>query len=158
MSRRDCENEKRLLQRAAPPRPDKHSTYVRKQSPIAGADDQRCSIPRVALGVAEGCNAADDDSHPPTAQPARKKLAKQVPYHEDSFVLLPARAGPDRRSNERLAYSPDEAAKLVGVGRTFLYAALRDGELVSHKIGARRLITRAALEAWLAAHISTAVP
>ena len=50
-----------------------------------------------------------------------------------------------------LAVSPGQASKLVGVGRTKLYEAINRGELRSSKIGARRLITMAALEDWLAA-------
>lgn len=49
-----------------------------------------------------------------------------------------------------IAVSPSHAAKLVGVGRTTLYAALSSGELRSLKIGTRRLITVEALKLWLA--------
>lgn len=52
---------------------------------------------------------------------------------------------------ERLAVSPGEAARLAGIGRTKLYEALSSGALVSFKIGTRRLIRIASLEAWLAA-------
>lgn len=37
-----------------------------------------------------------------------------------------------------IAVSPNEAARLAGVGRTTLYAALSAGELKSIKIGTRR--------------------
>lgn len=49
-----------------------------------------------------------------------------------------------------LAVSPNEAARLAGVGRTTLYAALSSGDLKSIKIGTRRLITVDAIHAWLA--------
>lgn len=48
-----------------------------------------------------------------------------------------------------LAVSPNEAARLCGIGRTTLYAALSSGELKSIKIGTRRLITMDALRDWL---------
>ena len=48
-----------------------------------------------------------------------------------------------------LAVSPDEAARLCGIGRTTLYAALSSGELKSVKIGTRRLIMLDALRDWL---------
>ncbi|SHH76284.1 helix-turn-helix domain-containing protein [Marivita hallyeonensis] len=48
-----------------------------------------------------------------------------------------------------LAVSPNEAARLCGIGRTSLYAALSSGELKSVKIGTRRLITIGALRDWL---------
>ena len=51
-----------------------------------------------------------------------------------------------------LAVTPDEAARLAGVGRTTLYAAIGAGALRSIKIGKRRLITIEALRAWLLAH------
>lgn len=48
-----------------------------------------------------------------------------------------------------IAVSPSEAARLSGVGRTTLYAALSSGELKSIKIGTRRLITVEAIREWL---------
>lgn len=48
-----------------------------------------------------------------------------------------------------LAVSPNEAARLCGIGRTTLYAALSSGDLKSIKIGTRRLIMIDALRAWL---------
>ena len=51
-----------------------------------------------------------------------------------------------------IAVSPNEAARLAGVGRTTLYAALSSGDLKSIKIGTRRLITVDAIRAWLQQH------
>ena len=51
-----------------------------------------------------------------------------------------------------LAVSPAEAARLIGVGRTRLYEAITSGELPSLKLGTRRLIKLADLEAWLDGH------
>jgi len=48
-----------------------------------------------------------------------------------------------------IAVSPDEAARLAGVGRTTLYAALSKGDLKSLKIGTRRLIKVTAIHEWL---------
>lgn len=48
-----------------------------------------------------------------------------------------------------LAVSPNEAARLCGIGRTTLYAALSSGDLKSVKIGTRRLIMIDALRDWL---------
>lgn len=59
----------------------------------------------------------------------------------------------DERSGvEPLAVSPGEAARLAGVGRTTLYAAITAGELRSIKLGKRRLIAVEALRNWLSAH------
>ena len=54
-------------------------------------------------------------------------------------------------SLQPIAVSPNEAARLVGIGRTTLYAALATGALRSAKIGKRRLITIDALRQWLSA-------
>jgi excisionase family DNA binding protein len=51
-----------------------------------------------------------------------------------------------------IAVSPDEAARLAGIGRTSLYAALAKGDLKSIKIGTRRLIKIEAIHEWLTAH------
>jgi excisionase family DNA binding protein len=51
-----------------------------------------------------------------------------------------------------LAVAPAEAARLAGVGRTTLYAALSSGALPSLKLGRRRLIKLEALRAWLDGH------
>ena len=48
-----------------------------------------------------------------------------------------------------IAVSPDEAARLAGIGRTSLYAALAKGDLPSIKIGTRRLIRVDAIRDWL---------
>jgi excisionase family DNA binding protein len=62
----------------------------------------------------------------------------------------PAIASPKPSLDTRLAFSPAEAARLAGIGRTTLYEALGSGALRSFKIGSRRLITVEALKAWLA--------
>ena len=49
-----------------------------------------------------------------------------------------------------IAVSPDEAARLAGIGRTTLYAALAKGDLPSIKIGTRRLVRVDAISEWLA--------
>jgi excisionase family DNA binding protein len=51
---------------------------------------------------------------------------------------------------ERLAYSVDEAAEIIGVSRDHIYDLLRTGLLGSVKSGRRRLITKGQLEGYLA--------
>lgn len=58
----------------------------------------------------------------------------------------------DTHQNQPIAVSPDEAARLAGIGRTTLYAALAKGDLPSIKIGTRRLIRVDAIREWLAQH------
>lgn len=52
---------------------------------------------------------------------------------------------------ERIAYSPQEVCRLLGIGRTTLYELIGDGSLETVKLGSRRLITRAAIDRLLAA-------
>jgi excisionase family DNA binding protein len=52
---------------------------------------------------------------------------------------------------ERLAYSLDEAAELLGISRELVHDLLRTGQLGSVKAGRRRLIAKHHLEAFLAA-------
>ncbi|WP_411890280.1 helix-turn-helix domain-containing protein [Yoonia sp. SDW83-1] len=51
-----------------------------------------------------------------------------------------------------IAVSPDETARLAGLGRTALYATLAKGDLPSTKIGTRRLVRVDAIREWLARH------
>ena len=50
---------------------------------------------------------------------------------------------------DRLAYSPAEAAEVLGISRPGIYNYLRDGTLPSLKLGRRRLIRHEALVALL---------
>jgi excisionase family DNA binding protein len=50
---------------------------------------------------------------------------------------------------EKLTYTVNEAALALGIGRTKLYELVQAGELPLVKIGARSLIRRADLEAFL---------
>ena len=51
-----------------------------------------------------------------------------------------------------IAVSADEAARLAGIGRKSLYAALAKGDLKSIKIGSCRLIKIEAMHEWLASY------
>jgi excisionase family DNA binding protein len=51
---------------------------------------------------------------------------------------------------ERLAYSPEEAAELLGISRELVHDLLRTGQLGSVKAGRRRLIGKHHLEQFLA--------
>lgn len=50
---------------------------------------------------------------------------------------------------EKLAFSPKEATEAAAIGKTFLYAAIKSGDLKSRKLGRKRLILREDLHEWL---------
>lgn len=52
-------------------------------------------------------------------------------------------------STEKLAFSVEETAKLLGLSRNSVYAALRAGEIPSIRVGARLLIPKTGLEKML---------
>lgn len=54
----------------------------------------------------------------------------------------------------RLAVAPAEAARMLGLGKTKLYELMADNELLSIKIGTRRLIRVRDIESFLSRHIS----
>jgi excisionase family DNA binding protein len=49
----------------------------------------------------------------------------------------------------RISYSVEDAAEETGIGRSYIYLAIKQGELASLKLGKRRLILRDDLLAWL---------
>lgn len=57
---------------------------------------------------------------------------------------------------DRLTCSVEEAADALGIGRTLVFDLVRSGELQSLKVGRRRLIPTAALDAWLATRMAIA--
>jgi excisionase family DNA binding protein len=52
-------------------------------------------------------------------------------------AIVPAMAG---QRPERLAYSVDEAAAVLGIARETIYELIRTGQLRSRKAGSRRII------------------
>ena len=50
---------------------------------------------------------------------------------------------------DKQGYTIPEAARFLGIGRTSLYAAMRDGRLHPRKCGARTLLLRDDLERFL---------
>ncbi len=54
-----------------------------------------------------------------------------------------------KRHDRSLLCTIREAAKLLGVGRTSVYELMNSGHLQSVKIGARRLIPRSSIEAFV---------
>ncbi|MEM9654350.1 MAG: helix-turn-helix domain-containing protein [Actinomycetota bacterium] len=52
-------------------------------------------------------------------------------------------------TDEIMLFSVDQAATVLGIGRTNVYALIGRGELRSVKVGGRRLVPRIALEAFV---------
>ena len=61
-------------------------------------------------------------------------------------------------SQDRLAYSVEEAAGIVGIGRTLAWSLVRSGELPSVRVVGRVLIRRRQLEEWLDTREETRYP
>ena len=57
---------------------------------------------------------------------------------------------------DALAYGPEEACRLLGVGRTTLFGLLKTGEIPSFQIGGRRLIRHADLAAFVEGKVKNA--
>ncbi len=58
---------------------------------------------------------------------------------------------PEPTPTNRLAYSVEEVAALLGISRTSAYLACQRGDLPSRLIGRRRIVPVAALQSHLAA-------
>jgi len=59
---------------------------------------------------------------------------------------------PDLRVTAPLLLRPEEAARLLGLGRTTVFAMLAAGDLPVVRIGRSVRIPRVALEQWIAEH------
>ena len=53
------------------------------------------------------------------------------------------------RPDLKLLLTVEDAAELLSIGRTNAFRLIKDGELQSVKIGARRLVPRASVEAYV---------
>ena len=51
---------------------------------------------------------------------------------------------------ERLAYSPGELAKALGISKTYAYSLVRNGRIRSIRVGSRWLVPVREVEAFLA--------
>jgi excisionase family DNA binding protein len=59
------------------------------------------------------------------------------------------RPNPDGRPGDRLAYSPAEAAAVIGCSRSVLYQKIAAKELRAKKLDSRTVVVRADLERFL---------
>ncbi len=96
---------------------------------LADGGDQVASVRRQAGAVEQACAS----------------LAEQVSRLASTITELVERPAP-----MPLSVSVDEAARLLGLGRSNLFKLLESGEIRSVKVGARRLVPRRALEDFLA--------
>src|SRR5690349_20612926 len=81
----------------------------------------------------------DHESNPGLADdPERRLMSKREPPKDTSATA------------NRLAHSIADAAKITGVGRSFLYEEINAGRLKVRKAGRRSLIFESDLRQWLA--------
>jgi excisionase family DNA binding protein len=62
------------------------------------------------------------------------------------------------RSSTRLLYSIPEAATMLGLSRSTLYLLIQTRQLKTRRIGRRRMIPKAALEAFIKSDHTTTSP
>jgi excisionase family DNA binding protein len=79
-----------------------------------------------------------------TASPPQRLMASASGHQQSD-----AESAAPRGTPERLAYTVEEAAMILGVGRDLLFDEIRTGRLRSKKAGARRVIARHHLLEWL---------
>lgn len=79
---------------------------------------------------------------------------KEEPVEAPPQVPPPARPPVIALPSEKLAYGIKEAASALGIGRTTIWRAIKDGKLSAVKIGNRTLIKTEALQAWLSAPVA----
>ena len=65
---------------------------------------------------------------------------------QDSYNIGTDNIANRRFNSDRAAFSVEEVALKLGVGRNTIYSVLNSGALASFKIGTRRLISSSALE------------
>src|SRR5258706_1212902 len=73
----------------------------------------------------------------------------ETPRELEALLSAPVRLGNAVVDPAVQLLTVDEAARLLRVGRAFLYTDLQRGELPSYKIGAARRISLAALQAYI---------
>lgn len=56
---------------------------------------------------------------------------------------------PETTPNQPLAVGVEEAARMAGLSRAYVFRAIAENELVTFKAGRRRLVLVKELEAWL---------
>jgi excisionase family DNA binding protein len=69
--------------------------------------------------------------------------------HAFAAMHTPVTALPDQAGPGRVAYSVEEVARVVGIGRTLAWAMVRSGELPSVRVAGRVLVRRRQLLEWL---------
>lgn len=67
-------------------------------------------------------------------------------------TIVRTRRAPVARDHAPLAYRPNEASRVCGMSRTYLYEAMAAGRLEYFHVGRARLIPADALQRFLDAH------
>ena len=62
-----------------------------------------------------------------------------------------AERGDPSSGHRRLLYPANEALQLLGIGHTRFYEEMHAGRIATVKVGRRRMVTAAAIDAYLAA-------
>jgi excisionase family DNA binding protein len=112
---------------------------------MAALDRRMSRTYDIDVGMGSTHNTRSVGSSPLDPRPTPAAGAKPQP----GSAAVPELSGRPRAATERLAYTVEEAADVVGVGRDLLYDEIRTGRLRSKKAGARRVVARHHLVEWL---------
>jgi excisionase family DNA binding protein len=85
------------------------------------------------------------------------KQSRSIPDEASSWrgsghqrtACAPSDGSPAATAIERMAYTVEEAASMLEIGRDLIYDEIRNGHLHSKKVGARRIIGRHHILEWL---------
>lgn len=78
-----------------------------------------------------------------------RSLDRSVSVVQEGEVAVTEQATSPLGGPGRLLYSVEEAADLLGIGRTFMFHLLGTGEIDSLKIGRRRKVPREAIDRYI---------
>jgi len=76
-------------------------------------------------------------------------MRARVKQPEPRLQLAGSEPAPSRARPEKILVSPDEAAELLSIGRTYLYELIHAGEIKSVQVGRLRRVPVAALHEYV---------
>lgn len=91
-----------------------------------------------------------EGSHASNIEPPTQAAAGSIRLQLGTDIRVLIAPGRQSCAGEPIAYSVNQAARVLGLSKAVIYDQLRSNRLGSVKIGKRRIITRQQIDAWLA--------